>query len=361
MKSTITYETLKRLIRESEDTDGIIDRIKTALESIPGAEFSKIIEQRAKTIVNVNSANPLKARALMSRPEFANACQAQVTPLRKTISNGISLYVEDPAYGKPIIIRIRKGGNLARGIGNEATLVSIIDNAIQSGASSIIFKDDKNGSIIVKNPTAVRGVGNEAGSRMGNRADIEITDENGTAHRISVKKDNFSAIAKLKRFFASRRLKIQRSLRDFAAATNMEFPRKGLIAVPVKNASLFKFCWFGNDIDENGGVVEGNFEKDGLVTADEAKNAVIIKCTRAFSSKDNINKLMTDASTSAWLIGRVNKYWHLEIIGVFNSGMSKNYILPNFEIDGVTNNQLTEDWNKIIESILAEEKQAQLT
>ena len=348
----------------SPQTD-LIERIKKALSAIPEATFSKLIEQRAKAIVNVNSANPIKARALMSRPQFAEACQAQVTPLRKTIANGISLLVEDPEYGKPVVIRIRKGGLLARGVGNEAALVSIIDNAIQNGATSVVFKDSFGGSVTVSNMVSVRHVGNEAGSRMGNRADIEILDEAGVAHRISVKKDNFGAIAKVRRLLASRRLKIQKSLRDHILANGLEFPHRGLVAVPVKNTALFNFRWFGNDIDVHGGVVEGSFDANNAaanVSIDESKNAIVVKCTRTFSPNDDVRKLMSDKTTSAWLIMKItNKFWHTEIIGVYNNSMAKNYKLPGFTIDGVTNERVVESrvadvvtLNELLQHILEE-------
>ena len=352
MKQKISYNELREFLFSEEKSVGngqlsqenAVERVKRALNSIPEADFSRIIEQRAKTIINVNSLNPLKARAAMARPEFAQACAAKVVPLRKTIANGISLYIEDPDYGKPVIVRIRRGGMLMRGMGNEAALVSIVENAIQSGATTIVFKDDAHGSIAVKNVVAVRRVGNDAGSRMGNRADIEITDEAGTAHRFSIKNTNFSAIAKVRRFFANQRLKIQRSLRAFAMENGMEIPHRGLLSVPVKNAQLFKFCWFGNDIDANGGVVEGDFEKNPSTSVDEASNAVAIKCKRVFSPNDDVKKLMSDESTCGWLIAKVtNKAWHLEIIGVYNDDMGKRYALPGFEIDGVTNQKIAEN------------------
>ena len=356
MKS-ITYEQLKRFIHESIGPRlNVVERIKIALQTIPDVAFSKVIEQRAKTIINVNSKNPLKARALMSRPQFAQACKAQVIPLRKTIRTRFSLCVQDQRYGKPVIIFIRTGGDLGRGMKNEVGIASIIENKIQSGISSIIFKDDKGGKIVINNPVSIRRVGSDPGSRMGNRADIEIMDEAGIAHRISVKKGNFNAIAKTKRFFATRQFRIQKSLRAFVAANNIEIPPKGYISVPVRNPSLFKFCWFGKDIDQNGGVIEGDFENNSFMTVDEASNSAVIKCIRVFSPNDNINKLMTDESTCAWLIMKiVNNQWRMEIIGVYNNSMAKKHFLPGFEIDGVTNDQVVREWNKFIESCLFED------
>lgn len=318
--------------------ENIIDRIKAALTSVPDAEFSKAIDQLKKTLVNVNSSNPYKARTNLSTPEFAKAIQAKVTQLRKTIATGFMVLVEDPAYGKPVYIRIRKGGVLARGIGNETGLVATIESAIQEGVNVVTFKDSSGGSFTIRDIQSVRQVGNEPGSRTGNRGDVEIMDAKGKAHRISVKKENANGVAGLIRFFAKRRPKIQKNLKAFLQANpTIELHPQGYLSVPIMNEGMFKYCWFGNDIDAGGGVVVGNFEGASSFTLNEAGDEMIVKCLRAFSPNDNVKELMQDAMTGIDLLMKVNlRSLHLDIIGARVKRMAGRYELPGFDIEEVT-------------------------
>ena len=325
----------------------VVERIKKALESVNDASFSKVIEQRAKTIINVNSSDPSKARKILASPEFARAIRAEVSAMRKTAATGFSVFVNDPRYGKPVFMRIRKGGLLAPGIKNEHGLLGNIESAIQGGVQSIVFMDSVKGSITIQNPVSVRSTGNDAGSRMGNRADIEIMDGNGIAHRISVKKDNATKVAGLTRFLAKRRLKIQKALRDFIQTNQIQLIKSGLVSVQILNSKLFNFCWFGNDIDKNGGVVIGNFDGTDCFVNDGV--TLKIKCLRAFSLNDNFNKLVDGDLTSIYLIMHVNaRTFHMDFYGAYNRKMGGRYELEGFEIDDITNESsitvVDEDW-----------------
>ena len=314
----------------------VIDRIQAALANVQDVEFSKVIDRRERTIVNVNAPSPLRARALLAAPAFATAIGAKVVPLRKTHANGFSLQVTDLKYGKPVLIRIRKGGIHARGISNEAGLVATIQGALQEGIKHVLLKDETGGSISILNVTAVRQVGNEAGSRMGNRGDIELTDGDGKAHRISIKKENASGVAGLIRFLKARRLKIQKALAPLIVSGEIKLPANGLVSVPVKNPNLFKFCWFGNDIDKGGGVVIGNFEGNDHFTLDETGNTVVVNCLKVFSPNDNLNKLIEGDLTGICLLMRVNpRTHHMDVIGAKNKRMAGRYEIP-FEIDDIT-------------------------
>lgn len=322
----------------------VVDRIQAALPNIPGVEFSKVIDRREKTLINVNSANPLKARALLSTVDFAKTIGAKVLAMRKTMANGFMVLVQDPKYGKPVYIRIRRGGIHSKGISNEAGLVATIQGALQEGLKNVLFKDEVGGSISIVDVATVRQVGNEAGSRMGNRGDIELTDSSGKAHRISIKKENASGVAGLIKFLKTRRLKIQKALKPLIQSGAITLPATGLVSVPVKNPNLFKYCWFGNDIDAGGGVVIGNFEGNDHFTLDETGNTVVVNCLRVFSPKDNIDDLIEGDLTGVYLLMRVSTRppHHMEIIGARNRRMAARYEIPNFEIDDITSEGVEE-------------------
>ena len=318
----------------------IIKRIQTAVEKISGIQFAKVSEQRLKTIVQVNSADPAKTRKLLSMDEFAGAISATVVPMRKTKANGFSIHVEDARYGKPVFIRIRKGGVHASGIKNEHSLLETLQDAVSKGVRNIVFRDKVGGSIAVKNAVSVRSTGNDPGSRTGNRADIEITDAKGVEHRFSLKMDNASKIAGLKKFLARKRLAVQRNLRTFLNGNIPRAARSGrvYVSVQIRNPRIYNFCWFGNDIDKNGGVVVGTFKNGGSELYSLKGNTLQINCTRAFSPNDDQNMLMSGEKTSAYILMELNpRTMHMEFSGAFGRGMAGGYELKGFEIEGISN------------------------
>ena len=317
------------------ETD-VLERIKQEIAKLQGMELGAISIQRAKVLVGVNAPDKKKARRILSSPEFANAIQATVTQLRKTQATGFSVQVDDPAYGKPIIIRIRSGGTMAGGVKNEHDLVSTLDSAIQNGYTNILFKDTFGGRILVKAATSIRNTGSDPGSRMGNRGDIEIADAKGGLHRFSLKKENASGVAGLTRFLAKSRLKTQRSLRDFILNNNSAIHPKGYVSVRITQPDFYRFCWFGKDIHENGGVLVGNFTDTGRFSYDDTKAMVTILCRKVFSPKDDFKELMTGDMTSAYLMMKVNqRTYHMDFLGAYNKRMAGIYELPGFEIPGV--------------------------
>lgn len=313
----------------------IIERIKSAIDGLKDIDFSRVAEQRLKTLIGVNSPSPYMARKTLSSPEFASAIGAKVTPMRKTLATGYSVLVEDPEYGKPIYIRIRKGGSLASaGIKSEVDLVSKMSTAIQAGYRNFTFKDSTGESISIVNAKSVRQTGSDPGSRTGNRADLEIVDDEGIAHRISLKKTNATRIAGIIKFLKKRRFHIQQDLKHFIQTNNPKISSKGYVSVRITNPEMFGYCWFGNDIDKNGGVVIGDFDGTEDFKPNES-GSVEIECARVFSPNDDVNDLMDGNLTAIYLLMKVNRYLHMDFVGTFNARMAKIYELPEFSIEGI--------------------------
>ena len=316
-----------------------IEKIKQALTNVKDVEFSKTNVFRQRTIINVNSSNPAKAKKALVTTEFATAIGATVVPMRKTKGNGFMVYIQDLSYPKPLYIRIRKGGAFASGIGNEKGLVATIESSLETGVTNVMFKDSVGGSFTVSDVASIRQTGNDAGSRMGNRGDVELVDRKGVKHRISIKKENANGVAGLKRYLDKFRRKIQTNLKQFFAENpDIQIHPQGWISVPVMNPVMFKFCWFGNDIDEGGGVIVGNFEDESSFTLSPDGGTLVVKCLRAFSPNDNLNDLMEGDYTGIYLLMNFNlRKQHLEIVGAKTKRMAGRYELPGFTIDDVTN------------------------
>lgn len=325
----------------------IITRIKNVIETMPDIEFGRVGEQRARTFIGVNSPNPLHARNELRKPAFAQAIGAQVVPVTKTKSTGFMVRVDDPAYGKPIYIRIRKGGQFASGFSNEEGLAATLMSAIENGVKSVTFKDPVGGAFTITGMVSARRCGSDAGSRMGNRGDVEIMDSKGKAHRISIKQDNASSAAGLKRFFDTYRLKIQKNLKLFLQSNGLAIPPKGYVALPITNEKLFRFCWFGRDIDAGGGVVIGNFQAESSFTLNRAGTGLVVKCTRAFSPQDNMAELMDDDLIALDLLLYVEKTYHTEILNAKLKRKVARYELEGFDIDDAVQaltSSLEESW-----------------
>ncbi len=344
---SISYNLLRKYLLESEefvdvddfDIDEIIDSIVMNLKMFKDITFSKIDETEDYVIVTVNANNPLKARSDLASWKFSHATNFIVEPMRKTSRDGFQLEVYDEngmPFEKAIYIRIRRGGQFNAGVQHEMDFISLLKNL---NADSICFKDNDGNKLVLNDVENIRDCSKDAGSRTGNRADIEITYGGGKVSRISLKKDSAHKVAGLIRKFASESFKIGRAVRQQFIKKKIPFSDR-LITVPITNPDLYLWCMFGNDIKSNGAIIKTTIKPED---AKVVGNKAIISVNQLVSPKLDVKTLMQKYPIYFYMDmdkrGRVTV--NSAVMGVFG----RRYLMNDLIIPGI-NSKLTTESNK---------------
>lgn len=316
------------------DIDEIVDTIIDNLSMFKEITYSKKDETEDYVIITVNANNPLKARADLASQQFSHITNFIIEPMRKTIRDGFQLEVYDEKgdpFEKDIFIRIRRGGQFNAGVQHEIDFIEILQDL---KTDKIAFKDTEGNKLVLDGVKKIRDCSKDPGSRMGNRADVEITYAGGKQSRISLKKDSAYKVAGLVRRFASRSYKIGKAVRNYFNENDLIF-KEQYITVPITNPALYKWCLFGNDITENGAVIKTTISKDDVQIVG---NDAVIKVHELILPTERLSILMK--KYPIYLFMAMNKRGAIEVraavIGIFG----RRYLMPNLIIpevnDGTT-------------------------
>lgn len=324
-----------------------VDVIINKLSMFQDISFSKKIETEDYIIITVNSNTPDKARNELSSYKFSSATNLIIEPIRKTKIGGYRLAVYDAdgdPFDKDIYIQIRRGGEFNAGVKNEMTVFKVIQDGLDDGIDGFFFECGGEG-VVVENVVSVRQCGSDAGSRMGNRADIELKTKNGTLHKFSLKKDSAYKVAGLVRKFADKKYKIGKVVRDWFRKKKLPF-KDCYITVKITNEELYKWCWFGNDIDENGAVLVGDVDENN-VNRYNNENLISINFSYVLEPS-RFSSYMMDEHPAYFMVG-VNKRGAVEVRAAVMGKFGRRYLVDDLIIPGINDESIIES-EQIVES-----------
>jgi hypothetical protein len=327
---------LKKYVLESEDNDievdEVVDILMSNLSMFKDIEFSNKEETKDYVIITVNSENPLKARTELASFKFSHATGFIVEPMRRTIKDGFQLEVYDEdgdPFDRDVFIRVRKGGQYNAGVKNELNFSSLLQKVDNK---SIKFVDKNGKELVLNNVESIRDCSKDPGSRMGNRADVEIITD-GKPFRISLKKDSAYKVAGLIKRFSKESYKIGKLVRKYFLDNNRPFTKPfkdhTYITIPITNPELYRWCVFGNDMQKNGAVIQGNFSDDIVNQLDKP----VIKVDQIITPDEDDATLMEEFPVCVLLA--INKRGAVEVRAAVIGDFAKRYFNDELTIPGV--------------------------
>lgn len=338
MKKTINFKELKNYLFEAEENfeDAAISSIIKNLKLFDDIKFSQQIETKDYITIVVNSENPLKARAELSSYKFSHATNLIVDIIKRSKGDGLRLAVYDEdgdPFDKDIYIQIRKGGEYNAGVENELNFIDVLKNA---GTQSIKFKDKNGKELVLKNVESIRDCSKDPGSRMGNRADVEIITD-GKPFRISLKKDTAYKAAGVKNRFKPQAFKIGKIVRKYFIDNELAFEDFPYITIPITNPELYRWCVFGNDMKNEGAVIQSAFSKDDVI---EQINKPAIFVDKILTPDEDDKTLMEEFPIC--LLLSINKRGGVEVRSAVIGEFARRYFKDDLIIPGVNDNSITE-------------------